>query len=82
MSDLATSPEHPGRFVRKCSCAASFKDREGRGCGLGTSYLCEQGGTQLAGNHFLRVVEGKENLRALGEVCLWEGAQDILFEHA
>jgi hypothetical protein len=37
---------------------------------------------QLAGNHFLRVVEGKENLRALGEMCLWEGAQDILFEHA
>ena len=44
--------------------------------------LCEQGGTQLAGNHFLRLVESKENLRGLGEMCLWEGAQDILFEHA
>ena len=37
---------------------------------------------QLAGNHFLTVVEGKENLRALGEMCLWEGAQDIVFERA
>ncbi|MEC5398215.1 DUF3830 family protein [Uliginosibacterium sp. H1] len=35
---------------------------------------------QLAGNHFLTIVEGKENLRALGVKCLWEGAQDIVFE--
>ena len=37
---------------------------------------------QLAGNHFLTVVEGRENLRPLGELCLWEGAQDIVFEVA
>ena len=36
----------------------------------------------LAGNHFLTITEGKENLRALGEMCLWEGAQDIVFERA
>jgi hypothetical protein len=35
---------------------------------------------QLAGNHFLTIVEGKENLQALGRKVLWEGAQDILFE--
>ncbi|MBN9476959.1 MAG: cyclophilin-like superfamily protein [Bordetella sp. SCN 67-23] len=35
---------------------------------------------QLAGNHFLTVVEGRENLRALGVKTLWEGAQDIVFE--
>ena len=37
---------------------------------------------QLAGNHFLTVVEGNENLRALGEMPLWEGAQDIVFDRA
>ena len=37
---------------------------------------------QLAGNHFLTVVEGSENLRALGEMTLWQGAQDIVFDQA
>ncbi len=35
---------------------------------------------QLAGNHFLTVVEGREHLPALGRTVLWEGAQDIVFE--
>ena len=35
---------------------------------------------QLAGNHFLTIVEGKEELRALGTHVLWQGAQDIVFE--
>ncbi len=35
---------------------------------------------QLAGNHFLTVVEGREQLREMGRKVLWEGAQDILFE--
>ncbi|MDB5799240.1 MAG: hypothetical protein JWL63_179 [Rhodocyclales bacterium] len=35
---------------------------------------------QLAANHFLTIVEGRENLRTLGMKCLWEGAQDISFE--
>jgi hypothetical protein len=35
---------------------------------------------QLAANHFLTVVEGNENLRALGELTLWRGAQEIVFD--
>ena len=34
---------------------------------------------QLAGNHFLTIIEGKEHLRALGERVLWNGAHDIAF---
>lgn len=34
---------------------------------------------QLAGNHFLTVVEGREHLRAIGERVLWQGAQEIVF---
>jgi hypothetical protein len=37
---------------------------------------------QLAGNHFLTIIEGVEQLPALGKMTLWEGAQDILFERA
>ncbi|HEY9230206.1 MAG TPA: DUF3830 family protein [Gemmatimonadaceae bacterium] len=35
---------------------------------------------QLAGNHFLTVVEGREQLPELGRRVLWEGAQDVIFE--
>src|ERR1700755_3337016 len=52
-----------------------------------TEILFPYGGTlfasivgQLAGNHFLTVVEGNEQLRELGRTVLWEGAQDIVFE--
>lgn len=34
----------------------------------------------LAGNHFLTITQGGENLAALGKLVLWEGAQDIAFE--
>jgi hypothetical protein len=35
---------------------------------------------QLAGNHFLTVVEGAEQLTAMGRKVLYEGAQSITFE--
>lgn len=35
---------------------------------------------QLAGNHFLTIVEGVEQLPALGKRTLWEGAQDVRIE--
>jgi hypothetical protein len=37
---------------------------------------------QLAGNHFLTVIEGQEQLADMGRLALWEGAQDIVFELA
>lgn len=35
---------------------------------------------QLAGNHFITITEGLENLYTLGRTVLWEGAQPIRFE--
>ncbi|MEO8609404.1 MAG: DUF3830 family protein [Chloroflexota bacterium] len=35
---------------------------------------------QLAGNHFLTVIDGMEHLAEVGRMCLWQGAQDIVFE--
>ena len=35
---------------------------------------------QLAGNHFLTITAGREQLRELGRMVLWQGAQDIVFE--
>ena len=37
---------------------------------------------QLAGNHFLTVIDGRESMRELGRRVLWDGAQDIVFEVA
>lgn len=35
---------------------------------------------QLAGNHFLTITEGLEQLPLLGKRTLWHGAQDVLIE--
>jgi hypothetical protein len=32
---------------------------------------------QLAGNHFMTITEGLENLAELGRLTLWKGAQDL-----
>ena len=35
---------------------------------------------QLAGNHFLSIRKGQENLEPFGKLVLWQGAQDIEFK--
>lgn len=35
---------------------------------------------QLAGNHFLTIIEGREQLKEVGRLVTWEGAQEIAFE--
>ena len=37
---------------------------------------------QLAGNHFITLTDGLENLATFGKAVLWQGAHDILFEAA
>ncbi|SEG53248.1 DUF3830 family protein [Bosea lathyri] len=46
----------------------------------GVHFACKMG--QLAGNHFITLTSGLENLYTLGRKTLWEGAQDIRFELA
>ena len=43
-----------------------------------TSFASKAG--PLAGNHFATIVEGGSRLQELGELVLWQGAQEILFE--
>lgn len=46
----------------------------------GVSFASKLG--QLAGNHFLTIVDGLEHLATLGRETLWEGAKDIEFRLA
>jgi hypothetical protein len=45
----------------------------------GSAYFASKVG-QLAGNHFLTIVDGREQLSDLGRLVLWQGAQPIVFE--
>ena len=46
----------------------------------GIRFACKMG--QLAGNHFITITSGQENLPALGKMALWQGAQTIVFARA
>ena len=45
----------------------------------GASRFASKAG-QLAGNHFLEIIEGIERLEEMGRHVLYHGAQDIVFE--
>ncbi|KAJ5150909.1 uncharacterized protein N7482_010161 [Penicillium canariense] len=47
-------------------------------CYGGVAFASKMG--PLAANHFLTITEGGEKLHDLGQLVLWEGAQDVLFE--
>ena len=49
--------------------------------GYGAARFASKAG-QLAGNYFLRIIDGLDQLRPLGELTLWQGAQPIAFEKA
>jgi hypothetical protein len=44
----------------------------------GVSRFASKAG-ELAGNHFLTIIEGREQLAEMGRVVLYEGAQEIVF---
>ncbi len=70
----ATSYPHPGELVLYPKGVSETELL----LGYGYVRFASKAG-QLAGNHFATVVEGGENLRSLGELTLWHGAQDITF---
>jgi hypothetical protein len=45
----------------------------------GSSHFASKVG-QLAGNHFLEIIDGRERLEEMGRRVLYQGAQDIVFE--
>ncbi|KAF2165857.1 hypothetical protein M409DRAFT_23589 [Zasmidium cellare ATCC 36951] len=57
-----------------------FSETEILFCNGNVAFASKMG--TLAANHFLTIVEGVEHLRALGELVLWHGAQDITFQIA
>jgi hypothetical protein len=46
----------------------------------GVSFSSRMG--PLAGNHFITLTSGLQNLMTMGNKVLWEGAQDIYFDFA
>jgi hypothetical protein len=71
----ATSFPAPGQFILY---PGGYSETELLLAYGGVCFASKMG--QLAGNHFLTVTKGQENLVALGKKTLWDGAQDILFE--
>jgi hypothetical protein len=45
----------------------------------GSAFFASKMG-QLAGNHFITLIDGHDQLAAMGRMVLWQGAQPIQFE--
>ncbi len=73
-SENATSYPHPGELVLYPGGVSETELLLGYGY---VNFASKAG--QLAGNHFATVVEGTEDLRPLGKMLLWEGAQEVAF---
>ncbi len=73
----ATSFPSPGQFILYPGGVSETEILLAYG---GVRFASKAG--QLAGNHFLTLTSGLENLYALGRKTLYEGAMPILFEVA
>lgn len=73
----ATSYPAPGQFI---FYPGGFSETEILLAYGGARFASKLG--QLAGNHFLTLIDGLEQLPALGRLALWQGAQDFLVETA
>jgi hypothetical protein len=73
----ATSHPAPGQFILYPGGVSETEILLAYG---GVRFASKAG--QLAGNPFLTLTSGLENLYPLGRKCLWEGAQPIRFELA
>jgi Protein of unknown function (DUF3830) len=71
----ATSYPAPGQFI---FYPGGYSEAEILLAYGGVRFASKLG--QLAGNHFLTLTDGLDQLASLGRMTLWEGAQDISFE--
>ena len=72
-----TSHPAPGQFL---FYPGGFSEAEIILAYGGVSFSSKMG--QLAGNHFLTIIEGNDQLPELGRSVLWKGAHPIRFEVA
>jgi hypothetical protein len=73
----ATSYPAPGQFI---FYPGGFSESEILLAYGGVCFASKLG--QLAGNHFLTITSGLEQLADLGRATLWQGAQDTVFDWA